>query len=95
MGARGAPLPDISPYDVPAALWAQRRLRELIETQIDLRLCRQEMTAERPRLVVGAVNVTDGEFETFVNEEITADAVLASAAVPTLFPAVKFVGNIY
>lgn len=95
MGERGVPLPELSPYDVPAALWAQRRLRELIETQIDLRRCQQEMTAERPRLVVGAVNVSDGEFETFVNEEITADAVLASAAIPTLFPAVEIDSNIY
>lgn len=95
MGARGVPLPEISPYDVPVAWWAQRRLRGIIDKQIDLRRCRKEMTAERPRIVVGAVNVTDGEFKTFVNEEITADAVLASAAVPTLFPAVEIDSNIY
>lgn len=95
LGARGAPLPEVSPYDVPATSWAQGRLREIVETQLDIERCRRAMTDDRPRLVVGTVNAEDGEFETFEDEAITVDAVLASAAIPTLFPAVQIDGEIH
>ena len=97
LGAQGAPLPEVSPYDLPAASWAQQELRGVIETHVDLRGCRREMAGDRdrPRLVVGTVDVNDGEFETFVDDAITADAILASAAIPTLFPAVEIDGDLH
>jgi NTE family protein len=92
--AAGAPLPEISPYDLPAASWGQRELRRAIERNIELRRCRRLLDREdTPELVIGTVDVNSGRFETFVNGEITADAVLASAAVPNLFPAVEIGGH--
>lgn len=92
--ARGAPLPEISPYDLPAASWGQRQLRRVIERNIEVGRCRRLLDrGDTPELVIGTVDVNSGRFETFVDGEITVDAVLASAAVPTLFPAVEIGGH--
>lgn len=92
--ARGAPLPEISPYDLPAAEWGQRRLRRVIERNVELSRCRRLLEREdTPELVIGTVDVNSGRFETFVDGEITVDALLASAAIPTLFPAVEIDGH--
>jgi NTE family protein len=50
-----------------------------------------------PMLLIGAVDVLTGEFRTFNSrrEAITAEAVLASAAIPTLFRAVHLDGGTY
>ncbi|WP_049926201.1 patatin-like phospholipase family protein [Natronomonas moolapensis] len=45
-----------------------------------------------PELVVGTVTVDSGEFETFVNEAVTVEAVLA-AAVPNLYRAIEIDGH--
>jgi NTE family protein len=49
---------------------------------------------ERP-LVVGAVNVLTGGFTTFRGPEIRLESILASAAIPDLFPAVHLDGQTY
>jgi NTE family protein len=100
LGARlrnaGAPLPEFSPYDLPMATWGQDQLRRVIERNIEVRRCRRLLDREdTPELVIGAVDVNSGRFETFVDGEITVDAVLASAAVPNLFPAVEIGGHYY
>jgi len=88
--ASGLPVPQVSPYFQPASTWAESEFRALIERHVDFEevqsLCADP---ERPELVVGTVNVNAGEFETFTNEDVTADAVLASAAIPELFRAVE------
>jgi NTE family protein len=91
----GAPVPEVSPYHTPIGRWGQERLREVIESELRLSACRAAMDDGTPRLVVGAVDVNAGRFETFVNEAITADAILASASVPTIFPAVEIDGHHY
>jgi NTE family protein len=52
---------------------------------------------DRPMLLVGAVDVLSGEFRAFNSrhERITADTILASAAIPTLFRAVHLDGGTY
>jgi NTE family protein len=50
---------------------------------------------DSPELVVGTVDVNGGVFETFTNENVTTDAVLASAAVPSLFEAVEIDGHLH
>jgi NTE family protein len=52
---------------------------------------------QSPRLLLGAVDVVSGEFKAFdsAEREITADAVLASAAIPTLFRSVHEAGGVY
>ncbi|SDE11495.1 patatin-like phospholipase family protein [Limimaricola pyoseonensis] len=42
-----------------------------------------------PRLFVGATNVRSGKIRVFTGDELTAEAVLASACLPTLFRAVE------
>lgn len=92
--ARGAPLPEISPYDLPVAALGQRQFREAIERNIEIRRCRWLLDrTDTPELVIGTVNVNTGRFETFVDGEITVEALLASAAVPNLFPAVEIDGQ--
>ena len=51
--------------------------------------------AEGPRFYVGATNVHDGKIRVFSGDEITTDALLASACLPTLFQAVEIDGNHY
>src|SRR5687767_13002864 len=48
-------------------------------------------------LLIGAIDVLSGEFRAFSSrrDRITADTVLASAAIPTLFPAVQADGGTY
>jgi NTE family protein len=50
-----------------------------------------------PALIIGAANVLTGEFKKFNsrNGEINVDALMASAAVPTLFPAVRIGPDAY
>ena len=45
--------------------------------------------AEGPRLFVGATNVRTGKIRVFTGDEISTDALLASACLPTLFQAVE------
>ncbi|WP_436925063.1 patatin-like phospholipase family protein [Halosimplex amylolyticum] len=93
MESAGFPLPAVSPYQVPGPELGKRRIRDVLERHIDFdaipHLCRRRA----PELVVGTVDVNAGVFETFVDEEVTVDAVLASAAVPNLFEAVEIHGH--
>ena len=52
---------------------------------------------ESPALLVGAADVLDGTFKVFSSKrgEISLESVLASAAIPTLFPAVWVKGHAY
>ncbi len=43
-----------------------------------------------PNLFVGATNVRTGKIRVFENHEITAEAIMASACLPSLFQAVEF-----
>ena len=52
---------------------------------------------DSPTLLVGAADVLDGTFKVFSSKrgEITLESLLASAAIPTLFPAVWVGGHAY
>ena len=90
--------PEVSPYLYPEV--ASKELRATLERHVDFDAVpalvrRRAAQAPVPQLLVGAVDVRSGRFEVFRNAfpagggeptlEVTADAVLASAAVPTLF----------
>jgi NTE family protein len=66
----------------------------LLEKHINFAEFGQLVVPSSPRLLLGAVNVFSGEFTTFDSDkgEITVEAILASACIPTIFRAVK-VGN--
>ncbi|WP_254830635.1 patatin-like phospholipase family protein [Haloglomus salinum] len=90
----GFPVPRVSPYYLPSAKRAQREFREVVERHVDFAAVRDLCDREHcPHLVIGTVNVNAGEFETFTDHDVTAEAVLASAAVPELFPAVEIHGH--
>jgi len=88
----GVPVPETSPYQQVADDWSQRWLRRTLESHVDFEQLRRLAGDGSPTLVVGAVDITAGEFTTFVDGDVTADAVLASAAVPELFEAVEIDG---
>ncbi len=51
--------------------------------------------ADGPALSVGATNVRTGRIKVFSGDDITTDAILASACLPTLFKAVEIDGEAY
>ena len=93
-------LPAVRPYDNPASVSALQQFRAMLERRVDFeRLAAQARRAggSGPMLLLGAVDVLSGDFRAFNSrrEAITADMVLASAAIPTLFRAVRVGGGTY
>ncbi|WP_424016363.1 patatin-like phospholipase family protein (plasmid) [Halorientalis pallida] len=89
----GLPLPSVSPYQIPGPEVGKQRITETLERHIDFEAIPDFCGRESPELVVGTVDVNGGHFETFTNEEVTPETVLASAAVPNLFEAVEIHGH--
>ena len=80
----------ISPYDNYFAVLGLEEFRRLLERRIDFRNVRVQPEGSYPVLLVGAVDVLTGEFRTFNSRRdgISAETILASAAIPTLFRSV-------
>ena len=91
--AGGDPFPEVSPYFNPGSELGQARLREVIEAHVDFERVPELVGPDSPRLVVGTVDINGGCFEAFVDADVTADVLLASAAVPDLFEAVEMNGH--
>ncbi|MDD7909354.1 patatin-like phospholipase family protein [Pseudovibrio exalbescens] len=67
-------------------------LRELVESQIDFERVRR---CDRVEVYVAATNVRTGKIKIFTDGELTADAVLASSCLPTVYQAVEIDGEAY
>jgi NTE family protein len=82
----------------------------MIERHVDFQKIRGLLKPSSPLLLIGAVNVTDGQFKAFkshnfVNDHkvvennpadgISVEAILASAAIPVLFRAVDIGKDVY
>ena len=89
----GLPLARVSPYQNPWSKMGKERIGSILERHVDFADIPGYCERTAPELVVGTVNINAGVFETFTNEDVTVEAVLASAAVPTLFEAVKINGH--
>ena len=87
--AAGMALPTVSPSQLPAPELGKQRIRQVLERHIDFGAIPDLCERETPDLVVGTVDINAGVFETFTNEAVTVEAVLASAAVPNIFEAVE------
>lgn len=90
--------PAVSPYDNPAADLALDHLRGLLAKSVDFSTFAAVAADPRaPKLLLGAVDVMSGEFKAFDSRrgEITPEAVLASAAIPTLFRSIHAAGGVY
>lgn len=84
----GFPLPEISPYQYPP--YGQDSLKQILEQLVDFNKIQELLEKpSHPSLFVGSVEVCTGKFQIFKNAEITSQVILASAAVPLLFQAVK------
>ncbi len=86
-------MPEMSPYNLPD--WGHRKLKELIEKYVDFSKLNTLKNKNDIGLYVGAVEVHTGCFKVFDSESISVDAVLASAAIPTLFKAINIGGGLY
>ncbi|MCX9009913.1 MAG: patatin-like phospholipase family protein [Candidatus Methanoperedens sp.] len=89
------PTPEVSPYFYPP--WAQEYLRLLLEKHVDFGRIRQILSSNPAslNLYVGAVEVLSGKFKVFKGTEISADAILASAAVPIFLREIHIGENVY
>jgi NTE family protein len=88
-------LPVVSPYDIPVT--GLEHFRALLRRWLDFERFPVDDLARHPLLLIGAVDVLSGRFRAFSSrrERITADMVLASAAIPTAFPTVHTDGGSY
>jgi NTE family protein len=88
-------MPAVSPYANPLAAAGPAELRRMLEARVDF-----DALPDRdrdPMLLIGAVDVLSGDFKAFNSrrERISADTILASAAIPTLFRSVHLDGGTY
>jgi NTE family protein len=91
----GFPTPSVSPYYVPGSALGQEKIKRALGRYIEFDEIPNYCEGAFPELVVGTVNVNAGEFETFKNEDVTPEAVLASAADPSLFEGVEIHGHVH
>jgi len=85
-------LPEVSPYHMPT--WGEERFRETLCRHLDFEELRRLARAPgAPGLRIGAVEVLSGRFEVFCGEELCAECLLASAAIPELFRAIPVPGR--
>ena len=67
-------------------------MRKVVEDVFDFNLLRK---ATDPKLFLCATHIATGKLKIFSNKEMSPEAVLASACVPTLFQAVEVDGEFY
>jgi NTE family protein len=90
-------VPAVTPYAIPPSLGGLPEFRALLSRHVDFDRIEIDSAAEHPMLLLGAVDVVSGRFRAFNSrtDRITADAVIASAAIPTVFRAVHTAGGVY
>ncbi len=61
-------------------------MKEMLEEFVASEEIKKLVTASSPKMLVGAVEVRTDEFEVFGDAEIAVEKMLASCALPMLFP---------
>jgi NTE family protein len=85
-------MPAVSPYHVPP--WGEEQFRAILDRHFDFEeLRRLARRPGAPALHIGAVEVLTGHFESFSGEDLCAECLMASAAIPELFRAVRVPGR--
>jgi NTE family protein len=85
-------LPEVSPYHLPT--WGEDLFRNIINQHFNFDELRElAKKPGAPALLIGAVEVLSGHFEVFTGDELRAECLLASAAIPELFRAVTVPGR--
>lgn len=77
--------------------WYRAQLSATLSRHIDFARIRDLPMSGQIRLMIGAVDLVSGEHRVFDSQrnEVTLEAILASAAIPKLFPSVKIDGHFY
>jgi NTE family protein len=90
-------IPAVSPYDTFVSVIARNEFRAMLQRRVDFDKLPGPTDGTQPLLAIGAVDVLSGEFKAFNSrtDRITADMILASAAIPTLFRAVRVQDRTY
>ena len=83
----------MSPYQMNPFPIEFNPLRKALEQSLDLARLREDKSAIR--LFISATNVRTGKPKVFRRDEITVDALLASACLPNVFKAVEIDGEAY
>ncbi len=81
----------LSPYQFNPLNW--NPLRQVLEQSVDFAALRRASCKLRVHL--SATNVRSGKIKVFGNDELSSDAVMASACLPFLFQAVEIDGEAY
>ncbi len=83
--------PAVSPYSTLVSVSALNDFRTMLQRRVDFDRLEVQADGSQPALVIGAVDVLSGEFKAFNSrhDRISADMILASAAIPTLFRSVR------
>lgn len=85
-------VPEFSPYQFPP--WGNEAFKDIIERHFSFQELRQlAKKPGAPALHIGAVEVLTGHFETFTGPELSAECLMASAAIPELFRAITVPGR--
>lgn len=97
------PMPSLNPNHLPNV--GQPKLQRLLEQHIPFEEFDKLTRPGSPRLMIGAVDAVGGQFDLFQQFDsaflkqrwstVTPKAILASAAIPTIFPAVEIDGRFY
>src|SRR5262249_52152138 len=87
----------VSPYDWPVSVMGADQFCAMLGRQVDFGRIQVDGAGRHPVLLMGAVDVLSGRFRTFNSrrDRITAATVLASAAIPNLFRAVRLEDGTY
>jgi len=88
-------LPAVSPYDLPPT--GLDHFRDLLTRRVDFGMIEPDLDGAQTQLLIGAVDVLSGQFRAFDSrrERIVPDMILASAAIPTVFPTVHVDGGAF
>jgi NTE family protein len=90
-------MPAVSPYFNPFVTLGLEEFKGMLERRVDFEKVAVQPEDTYPVLLVGAVDVLSGQFKAFHSrrDRISAETILASAAIPTLFRSVRFGGGTY
>lgn len=91
----GIPFPEVSPAFAPPSWWAEDFLRDVLKSHVPFDSIDALIDEDAPALLISAVDVCSGRFQIFREGDLCPEAILASAAIPTLFRAIEVDGCHY
>jgi NTE family protein len=91
----GIPIPAVSPAHAPGSGWGESEFLDLLNSRVDFETVPELLDGTEPGLFISSIDVCAGTFEIFREDDLSAEAILASAAEPHLFEAVELDGKHY